>query len=91
MVQTHAIQGPTEHPFFNAAGPFLGNNATVLTKLLCKVMYRDVYGYNVDNSKVAGRTKVNAHQQSNRGINYNSYTIKYYAIPKRVTRILSAE
>lgn len=91
MVQTHAVQGPSVPPFFNAAVPFLGNNAAVLTKLLCKVLYRDVYDYSVDNSKVGGRTKVNIHQQSNSGINYNNYTIKYYATPKRVTRILSVE
>lgn len=58
----HAIQGLTVHPFFNATVPFLGNNAMVITKLLCKVMYRDVYDFSVDNSKVRGRTKVNIHQ-----------------------------
>ena len=54
----HAIQGLTVHPFFNAAVPFLGNNAMVITKLLCKVMYRDVYDFSVDNSKGRGRTKL---------------------------------
>lgn len=47
----HAIQGLTVHPFLSAAVQFLGNDAMVIRKLLCKVMYRDVYDYNVDKAK----------------------------------------
>lgn len=55
MDSNHAIQGLTVHPFLSAAVQFLkqchGNKETSF----CKVMYRDVYDYNVDKARARGQ------------------------------------
>ena len=93
---THMVQTPCHSradctPILQCCSPIPGqqchgNNKTSLQGYVQRCLWFQCW-----QQQRAGQDQVNIHQESDGGINYNNYTIEYYATTKRVTRILSVE